>query len=58
MFIVISEKAHKDKFAPLGQTWAHSLPEIAVKQAMARHRFDGETYLVLDSGKVIFQAKS
>lgn len=58
MYTVISEKSYNQKFAPLGKTWPHSLLEIAVKHAMARNRFDGETYLVLDEGKVIFQAKS
>jgi hypothetical protein len=58
MFIVMPEKAHKDKFAPLGKTWAHTTPDSAIGHALARQRFEGETYLVLNEGKVIFQAKS
>lgn len=58
MYLVIPEKAHKNKFAPVGQMVAHTNQNDAKNDAITRYGENGEHYLVLHDGKVIFRANS
>lgn len=55
MYTVISKNEWDRKAIWIGNAWAHTTPETAVKHACDRQRFCGERHIVLYGDQKIFE---